>query len=231
MRTKEKNRASALGLAALIGFIGLASPTTGQAQLGTVADVCQIAGTVVSIGDAIRGTTTLQPVCCLKTWKGQDWGLYRNIPWSISRSAFYSSVNQTFFYQQAWLGTNGVMVRNTAAFPIDSVARFVYRCDLTAPGSTVRFLYISTEDYSLEAWVQGVQSSGLFPPGPPFEVAVRTIGTRVQGDCNPVTPHTGPYRKQLRLPLSGRVQFTIGTSNYEHTWPPAIWVGSIFKFG
>jgi hypothetical protein len=213
-----KNILKAFALAVL-----LALPVTLQSQtLGSFV------GTAKTIGDIVRGTTTVTPSFCINSW--DYYGKTSDPFYGIEKerdTVRYDHIIGTYFYSSYTEYDPFTPSTSSTAFPVSSVRLQNFYCDDGA-GT------ITTVAQTYTIWITcSVVTTGLAPPGGPYQISFKTIGTSVPNTCFVVpTPGTSrEFRKSYDVdPARGGIVGRVGNPNYVFGWPFQCWAGEPYLF-
>lgn len=212
-----KNLLKATALAVL-----LALPATVQAQLSTYVGIAE------SIGNIIRGTTTVTPSFCINSW--DSYGKTDDPDFGTERERLtvrYDHILGTYYYSQSVEYDPFPASTDTTPFPVSTVALQNFYCN-DGEGTVT----IAAQTYTI--WITcTVTSTGLTPPGPPYEVSFKTTGTSLPGACfvSSKPGATREFRKTYNIdPAQGGVVGRVGNPNYSFAWPFQCWAGDPYQF-
>jgi hypothetical protein len=221
--TYMKNKLKRIWKFAILAALVFGSTSKSFADLSII-------GIAQTLGNIIFGETTVTPSYSLYTW---DYSFNWKLPTYVAYSGHYSKLRQkvrydiptgTYFYS-SFTDFDGMgSISNNTAFMIPSIALQNYSCYLTNNVTTIAQSYTVVLTCS-------VASSGLAPPSGPFNICLKTVGTKLQKSCSDTNfGSTREFRKAFSAMPYGYVTGCVGFPNYSFAYPFQCWVGSVYQY-
>lgn len=221
--------------AAILLSLGAVSTTQGHAS--TVPLVNAYLGIIKTLY-SLSGSTTVQPAHALHNWHyiihGLDGSPGDGVYWGARLYVIRNPATGAFFYytydRDTYTGT--WMVVNTDPFWVgDSqgrLSRHTWTC--VWPGDPPEYTATMNEIelFSLDVWAASVTTSGLFPPGPPYESYLKSHVGYYLYNCDDTTPYFEDEVRSNRIDLQpfGSQVVTMPITQRVYAFPMLQWVGA-----
>lgn len=170
------------------------------------------------------GDTTVTPSWDIYTW---DYGSRMwESDWStnVRKKYRYDLVTKRGrFLSASWSVNPFYSSTSTEPFDTGGVAISMYNCSSSGAGQS------SAQTYTFAATCS-TTSTGVNPPSGPFEVTLKTIGTRQVEKCEQEVNYHREFRRTIHLMPYGYVTERLGTASYAMDFPFQCWAGTPYKY-